>query len=84
MKAKAKFYKGIEYIVVGELPFDQQTLLAQRHSTPERIKIMVEGKIVNNCINYQDYSHWFHATFKKAPSSKKDQTVLVNIAINKV
>jgi hypothetical protein len=69
MKAKANYYKGIEYILVSDLPADQQTLLEQKNL--ERFKILMEGKIISNCISYNAYSDWFHATFKQRPSVTK-------------
>lgn len=65
MIAKAKFYKGIEFICVSELPADQQLLL-QHVQEPERIKILMDGKILSNCIQYRDYCHWFNTVYKSS------------------
>lgn len=84
MKAKANYYKGIEYIVVSDLPAEQQALLEQKNL--ERIKILMEGKIVSNCVSYNDYSDWFHNIFKqRQPVAKphKQEAITVKIAFNK-
>jgi len=86
MKANSKSYKGIEYVVISDLPSDQQSLLEQKNNI-ERIKILMDGKIVGNCIAYQAYSDWFHAVFKQripvARSTQKDLPATINVAFNK-
>jgi hypothetical protein len=87
MKSKAKFYKGIEFIHVSDLPVDQQLLL-QHAREPERIKILIEGKIVSNCIQYKKYSEWVSTVYATpvAPAkvdSVKQEAVPVKIVLNK-
>jgi hypothetical protein len=65
MLAKAKYFRGIEFISVNELPADQQLLL-QHSNQPERIKILMDGKIFSNCIQYNEYSDWFTTVFKRS------------------
>jgi hypothetical protein len=65
MKAKAKVYKGIEFISVSELPANQQLLL-QHAQKPERIKIMLDGKILENCIQYREYNHWYSTVYNQS------------------
>lgn len=66
MKAKAKLFKGIEYVVIDELPANQQTLLNSSPEKPERIKILIENKVVGNCIQYKDYTEWFQTIYTAA------------------
>jgi hypothetical protein len=73
MKVKAKFYKGIEFISVHELPADQQMLL-QHAQHPERIKILLGGKILSNCIQYNAYSDWYATVFKRSVAARKNTT----------
>jgi hypothetical protein len=65
MKAKERVYRGIEFINVGELPADQQLLL-EHASRPERIKILIDGKVLGNCIQYGKYSDWYNAVYKQS------------------
>ncbi len=72
MKVQAKLYRGIEFINVSELPADQQLLL-QHALHPERIKILLEGKILNNCIQYTAYSDWYATVYKRSVAVSKNK-----------
>lgn len=63
MKAKANLYRGIEYVVIDELPVLQQKLIAKNNGI-ERIKIMVDGHIKSNCVQYAPYELWFSSVYK--------------------
>jgi hypothetical protein len=63
MKAKVNLYRGIEFVVVDDLPINQQKLLAANPSV-ERIKILIDGQIKSNCIQYAAYELWFIAVYK--------------------
>jgi hypothetical protein len=65
MKAKERIYRGIGFISVAELPADQQLLLEYAQQ-PERIKILMEGKILSNCIQYRHYSEWYQTVYKQS------------------
>jgi hypothetical protein len=85
MKAKAKVYKGIEFISVSELPANQQLLL-QHAQEPERIKIMLDGKILENCIQYREYTHWYTTVYNKsvalpATSSVQEKAISAKIEV---
>lgn len=80
MKVNSTLYKGIEYVQVTSLPPEQQELLLQTINRDLLIKILVEGKLVGNCLQFKDYEVWFDNIFKpetKSPPStktKKDKT----------
>lgn len=59
MKADVKIFKGIEYVVVNELPQVQQTMLLDTINHDLFIKIMIDGKIISQCLQYKDYSKWY-------------------------
>jgi len=87
MKAKATFYRGIEFICVSELP-DNQQLLLQQVRDPERIKILMAGKILNNCIQYKAYCDWYTTVFERSIIPVKikpvpEEVFPVNIALGK-
>lgn len=88
MKLKAKFYRGIEFVQVSDLPADQQLLLKHANE-PERIKILIEGKIVPNCIQYKTYCAWVSSVYETsvAPVVKEEtvqrEYVSVEIALSK-
>jgi hypothetical protein len=62
MKADRKIFKGIEYVQLQELPPAQQDKLASRQDL--FIKIMIDGKVVGQCIQYKDYQFWYENVFK--------------------
>ena len=69
MKADRKNYKGIEYILVDELPQTQREKLLQTLGHDIFIKIMMDGQIVSRCIQYKDYNYWFENTYATRPST---------------
>ena len=87
MKAKAKFYRGIEFVQVADLSASQQILL-QHNSEPERIKILIDGKIVSNCIQYHTYCEWYSTVYATSVTSTKaaaakQEVIPVEIAVRK-
>ncbi len=76
MKVNSTLYKGIEYVQVGSLPPDQRELLLQTINRDLLIKILVEGKLIGNCLQFKDYEVWFDNIFnaqKSAPQDHKEQ-----------
>jgi len=69
MKAKAKIYRGIKFITVGDLSTSQQLLL-EHNEEPERIKILVDGKVVENCIQYSEYDKWYSTVYKRSVATE--------------
>ena len=74
MQVQSTIYKGIEFVSFHELPADQQLLL-QHNRHVERIKILIDGKVNGNCIQYKDYCAWFSSVFvqsiKVIPQTEK-------------
>lgn len=87
MKASATVYKGIEFVTIQELPAEQQFLLQTEHKI-ERIKILIDEKIVSNCIQYRHYVAWYNKSFGTFGNIKAaeqvDNTVLSSLAIGKI
>ena len=67
MMTQSKLYKGIEYIQLAELPEAQQASMLQTISKDLFIKIMIDGKIVSDCLQYKDYTFWFNSVYKNQP-----------------
>jgi hypothetical protein len=90
MKVERKIYKGIEYVLLTELPQSQREHLSQTLSQDQMIKILIDGSIVSDCIQYKDYSFWFDNIFKAKQQPVKEivtQTVDIssaNLALNKI
>jgi hypothetical protein len=76
MKVSSTLYKGIEYVHVSSLPAEQQELLFQTINRDLLIKILVDGKLVGNCLQFKDYEVWFDNIYKpqtKSLSPKKSK-----------
>lgn len=59
---------------LSELPVDQRDLI--NHSSDSRemiIKIQVDGKILNDCIQFKDYLDWYKRQFNIKPSHSDEQ-----------
>jgi hypothetical protein len=67
MKVKSKIFKGIEYIQIAELPQEQQEILAKTLNKNIIIKILMNGKVVRDCIQFKDYQTWYENIFKSKP-----------------
>lgn len=63
MKVQGSHYKGIDFVRFNDLPEDQQAAL-RLNSEVERINILIDDKVVSNCIQFKDYSLWFTSVFK--------------------
>ena len=84
MKAIARVYKGIEFITVSDLPTNQQLLL-QQNAEVERIKILQDGKILNNCIQFRDYDKWYSSVYKRSVATPvKEEAFKLKVSLSKV
>jgi len=64
MKVSSKIFKGIEYIQLNQLPADQRDSLLKTINQKVLIKILIDGKIVSDCIQYRDYEIWFDNIYR--------------------
>jgi len=60
-----KLYKGIEYVQLEELPEEQQVRIKESLNRAFFVKILVNGKLHQNCILYKDYSYWFQSVYQE-------------------
>jgi hypothetical protein len=63
MKIKAEDYKGIEFIRISALPGDQKSKITQTINSQQIIKILKEKELLNDCIQYTDYSAWYSTNY---------------------
>lgn len=84
MKIPAKFFKGIVYVQLSELPIIQQESILQTLHNDLFIKILIEKKVINGCLLYSDYERWYHNVYNvnssemSAPEIAKQIKVLAN------
>jgi hypothetical protein len=69
MMIDSKIYKGIEYVQLNELPLTQREKITQSLSNELLIKIMIDGQIISDCLQYKDYSFWYNTVFKPKSES---------------
>lgn len=75
MKADSKIYKGIEYVQLSELPLTQQGKLLETLGHDFFIKIMINGKIIGQCLQYKDYNFWYENVYRAAPAPIKETSI---------
>lgn len=86
MKVSSKIFKGIEFVQLSQLPPEQREALLKTINHKIFIKILIDGKIVGQCLQYKDYEIWFENIYKTEIKPKletnvvSNKTVPVNIA----
>jgi hypothetical protein len=68
MKVNSTIYKGIEYIQVNALPLEQKEKLLQTINHELLIKILVDEKLIGNCLLFKDYEIWFDKIYNPQTS----------------
>lgn len=79
MKANSKIFKGIEFVQLNQLPPEQREALLKTINHKIFIKILIDGKIVGQCLQYKDYEIWFDNIYKTAAPQVSAKAVPVNI-----
>lgn len=64
MKVSSSVYKGIQYVQVSTLPVEQRDRLLGTINQELFIKILVDGKIIVNCLQFKDYERWFESVYR--------------------
>jgi hypothetical protein len=85
MKVNSTIYKGIEYVQVSALPADQKEKLLQTINRDLFIKILVDEKLVSNCLLFKDYEIWFENVYqvqrKQSESPNKVKTITTGVSV---
>jgi hypothetical protein len=66
MKVNSTIFKGIEYVQLSQLPEEQRERILETINRNLIIKILIDGKIVGNCLQYKDYDIWYENVFTPA------------------
>ena len=88
MKVNSTIYKGIEYVQVNSLPVDQKEKLLQTINHDLLIKILVDEKLIGNCLLFKDYEIWFDNIYKgqshnEPPTQSKVGSPIVHVEAKK-
>jgi len=67
---KSTIYKGIEFVTVSSLSKEEQELFKKTFKRSLLIKILIDGQIVHDCVQYKDYVLW-HAIYIEQNASIK-------------
>jgi hypothetical protein len=81
MMIDSKIYKGIEYVQFNELPLPQQQKLNETLNKDLFIKIMIDGQIVSECLQFKDYSYWYNSVYQ-AQKISTQETVAVSTSVD--
>jgi hypothetical protein len=83
MMIDLKSYKGIEYIHLYDLPQRQRQILLETIDHDLFIKILVDGKIVSQCLQYKDYAYWYKNIYDvKARTTPREEPAAQPIAMD--
>jgi hypothetical protein len=81
MKVSSSIYKGIQYVQVSTLPSEQRDRLLGSINRELFIKILVDGKLLGNCLQFKDYESWFENVYRPI-SLAEGRTNVVNAQSN--
>lgn len=76
MKISSSVYKGIQYVQVSSLPAEQRERLLGTINSELFIKILVDGKILGNCLQFKDYEKWFENVYRGTASAEDRSSVV--------
>jgi hypothetical protein len=82
MMIDSKKYKGIEYVQLGELPLTQREKLEQTINRELLIKIMIDGRIISDCLQFKDYTYWYNSVYKPEMISMSESIKVDAIEFN--
>jgi len=68
-------FRGIDYIRLSQLPDDQKDQLQAWITKDQVIKIMIDKKIMPDCIQYRHYEEWYTNVFPIASNSEIKEPV---------
>ena len=84
MKILSKVFRGIEYIQIIQLPPQQREKLLETINQKLFIKILIDGKIVGDCLQYKDYEIWYENIYRTPVEKVNDVSEPVKTADAKV
>ena len=68
MKVSAENYKGIEFIRISKLPEEQRKQIVQALPSDHIIKILREGELLTDCVQFKHYESWFDQNYRREES----------------
>ncbi len=65
LKASPNFHKGVNFIQISSLPFEQQIDFKQWIPASSLMEIQINNILMIDCVEYQDYNYWFNFQFEQ-------------------
>ena len=84
MMIDSKIYKGIEYVQLNELPQTQREKITETLNRDLIIKIMINGTIIGDCLQFKDYTFWYNSVYRPKQTTSLDRTAPVEVALEAV
>jgi len=78
VKALSQDFKGITYVRISSLPEKQRAGIAQTFNSNLIIKILKEGEVLSDCLQYNDYLAWYENIYHAKPS--RQSTVKLEVS----
>lgn len=66
LKASPTFHKGINFIQISSLPFEQQELFQEWVPQSCIMEMRINNILMDDCVEYQDYTYWFNFQFAQS------------------
>jgi hypothetical protein len=77
LKALTEEFRGIKYVRISSLPENQRKQINSSLSSSLIIKILREGTVLHDCLQYNHYAAWYENIYKANPiGDKKVETVM--------
>jgi hypothetical protein len=67
VKAAAEDFKGISYVRISSLPEAQRSGIALSFNSNLVIKILKEGEVLHDCLQYEHYLDWYENDYRVKP-----------------
>lgn len=64
VKAIAEDFKGITYVRISSLPEEQRASIATSFNSNLVIKILKEGEVLTDCLQYDHYVAWYENIYR--------------------
>lgn len=68
LQASPNFHKGINFIQISSLPYDQQALFFSWLPESSLIKMEINDIFMEDCAEYEDYNYWFNFQYQQKES----------------
>ncbi len=67
LKASPTFHKGVNFVQISSLPFEQQLSFQDWIPQNSLLRMVINNITMDDCVDYQDYTYWYD--FKYARNS---------------